>query len=96
MKPGSALIFLAGAYHGGGHNSVDEFTCVVHGFFFCRGTLRTEENQFLAVPRIKVLGMTAAMQELLGYKAPEFLALGLFEGNDPMRNLAFNLAAVSV
>jgi len=87
MKPGSALIFLAGAYHGGGHNSVPGCTRVVHGLFFCRGKYRTEENQFLAVPHQKVLGMNEEMQALLGYKGATGTALGLVENNDPILDL---------
>lgn len=87
MKPGSALIFLAGAYHGGGHNGVPGFIRVVHGLFFCRGKYRTEENQFLAVPHQKVLGMSEEMQALLGYKKPMGTALGLVENNDPILDM---------
>lgn len=86
MKPGSALIFLAGAYHGAGHNSVKDATRVVHGLFFCRGTYRTEENQFLAIPRSQVLGMSPMMHSLLGYKLPD-AALGLVENQDVMGDL---------
>jgi ectoine hydroxylase-related dioxygenase (phytanoyl-CoA dioxygenase family) len=86
MRPGSALVFLAGVYHGAGHNSVPDSTRVVHGLFFCRGTLRTEENQFLAIPRSKVMTMSPTMKSLLGYKQPNS-ALGLFENGDPMKDL---------
>ncbi|KAF2702679.1 hypothetical protein K504DRAFT_539506 [Pleomassaria siparia CBS 279.74] len=95
MAPGSALIFLAGCYHGGGHNSVPGFTRVVHGLFFCRGMYRTEENQFLAIPRSKALKMSPEMQILLGYKKPHFLSLGLYEGGDPMSDLGAALLAAS-
>lgn len=87
MKPGSALIFLAGAYHGAGHNSVKDVTRILYGLFFCRGTLRTEENQFLAVSRSKVLDMSPQMQTLLGYKQPKLLSLGMYEGGNPMDDL---------
>lgn len=86
MQPGSALIFLASCWHGAGHNSVRGFTRVQHGLFFVRGTMRTQENQFLAVPRSKVLGMSAEMQSLLGYKQPT-AALGMVENGDPMDDL---------
>ncbi|KAL2062406.1 hypothetical protein VTL71DRAFT_6672 [Oculimacula yallundae] len=86
MSPGSSLIFLAGSYHGGGHNSVPNSTRIVHGLFFCRGTLRTEENQFLAIPRSMVPKMSPTMHSLLGYKQPEAV-LGIWEGGDPMRDL---------
>ncbi|RDW80868.1 hypothetical protein BP5796_05566 [Coleophoma crateriformis] len=86
MKPGSALIFLASAYHGGGHNALPDFIRTVHGFFFCRGTLRTEENQFLAIPRSVAMGMSEEMLSLLGYKKPG-TTLGVVESVDPMSDL---------
>ena len=48
--------------------------------------MRTQENQFLAIPRSKVLGMSAEMQSLLGYKQPT-AALGMFKNGDPMDDL---------
>jgi ectoine hydroxylase-related dioxygenase (phytanoyl-CoA dioxygenase family) len=86
MKAGSALIFMGAAFHGGGHNSVPKFCRIVHGLFFVRGTLRTEENQFLAIPQSKVLTMTPTMRSLLGYKKPG-TALGLVENRDPNDDL---------
>ncbi|PVI03273.1 phytanoyl-CoA dioxygenase [Periconia macrospinosa] len=71
MEPGSALVFLGTVYHGAGYNSVVDQVRKVYGLFFVPGTLRTEENQFLAVPHSKVLGMSDTMLSLLGYKPPE-------------------------
>lgn len=86
MSSGSALIFLASCYHGGGHNAVPNFIRTMHSFFFIRGTLRTEENQFLAVPRSKILQMSPKMLELLGYKKPT-IPLGTVEGISPHDDL---------
>ncbi|KAF2138210.1 uncharacterized protein K452DRAFT_256302 [Aplosporella prunicola CBS 121167] len=86
MEPGSAIIFLASCYHGGGHNSVKGEVRKVHGLFFVRGTMRTEENQFLAVPRSKVLTMSDKMLSLLGYKKPSTV-LGIVENEDPVTDL---------
>lgn len=86
MEPGSALVFMGSAYHGGGHNSVPNMRRIVHGLFFIRGTLRQEENQFLAIPHSKVLQMTPTMQNLLGYKKPD-PALGLVDNRDPTTDL---------
>jgi swainsonine biosynthesis dioxygenase SwnH1/2 len=86
MDPGSALIFLASCYHGGGHNSTRDEIRRVHGLFFIRGNLRTEENQFLAVPRSKVPEMSGKMLSLLGYKKPSTV-LGVVENDDPAVNL---------
>ena len=86
MEPGSALIFLASCYHGGGHNSVPGEVRKIHGLFFIRGNLRTEENQFLAIPRSKALTMSDKMLSLLGYKKPSTV-LGIVENEDPSLNL---------
>jgi ectoine hydroxylase-related dioxygenase (phytanoyl-CoA dioxygenase family) len=86
MEPGSALIFLASCYHGGGTNQVKGEIRKIHGLFFIRGNLRTEENQFLAIPRSKVLEMSPKMLSLLGYKKPSTV-LGIVENQDPSLNL---------
>jgi ectoine hydroxylase-related dioxygenase (phytanoyl-CoA dioxygenase family) len=86
MEPGSALVFLASCYHGGGSNTVPGEVRKIHGLFFVRGTLRTEENQFLAIPRSKVLTMSDKMLSLLGYKKPSTV-LGIVENQDPSLNL---------
>ena len=95
MKPGAALIFLASCWHGAGHNSVPGFTRVLHGLFFVRGTMRTQENQFLAIPRSKALQMSPKMLNLLGYKQPT-AALGMVENGDPMSDLAGSLARANL
>lgn len=94
MSPGSALIFLASCYHGGGHNSVPDSVRKVHGLFFVRGTMRTEENQFLAVPHSKVLTMSPKILSLLGYKKPDSV-LGIVENMDPMAILPEALKMVA-
>lgn len=95
MKPGAALIFLGACWHGAGHNSVKGFCRVVHGLFFIRGTLRTQENQFLAIPRSKALTMSSKMLNLLGYKQPQ-ASLGMVENADPMLNLKAVLEAANL
>lgn len=82
MSAGSALIFLAFAYHGGAHNSVPDSVRTMHGLFFSRGHLRTEENQFLAIPWSKVGGMSPKMFEILRYKKPT-AALGIVDNMSP-------------
>ncbi|KAH7143518.1 hypothetical protein EDB81DRAFT_947597 [Dactylonectria macrodidyma] len=94
MEQGSALIFLASCYHGGGHNSVPGDVRKIHGLFFVRGTMRTEENQFLAVPHSKALTMSDKMLSLLGYKKPTTV-LGIVENNDPALDLPAVLKMVA-
>jgi ectoine hydroxylase-related dioxygenase (phytanoyl-CoA dioxygenase family) len=92
MDPGSGLIFLASCYHGGGSNIIRDEVRKIHALFFVRGTLRTEENQFLAIPRSRVLTMGTNMLSLLGYKKPSTV-LGIVENQDPALNLqaVFNM-----
>ncbi|QKX58566.1 uncharacterized protein TRUGW13939_05691 [Talaromyces rugulosus] len=86
MEPGSAFIFLGTVYHGAGHNTVPDQVRKVYGLFFIPGTLRPEENQFFAIPRSKVLGMSDKMLSLLGYKMPGTW-LGIVNNRDPAENL---------
>ncbi|KAF2265260.1 hypothetical protein CC78DRAFT_543555 [Lojkania enalia] len=86
MEPSSALIFLASCYHGGGHNSILGPIRKMHGLFFIGGTMRTEENQFLAIPRSKALTMSNNMLSLLGYKKPTRV-LRIVENEDPVTDL---------
>lgn len=82
MSAGSALIFLGSAFHGGGHNSVPGSIRTMYSLFFVRGIYRTEENQFLTVPRSKLLKMSPKMLQLLGYKKPT-MVLGLVDNRSP-------------
>lgn len=88
MAPGSALNFLASAYHGGGHNSVPGSTRTMHSLFFIRGNLRPEENYFLAIPREKVVRMNSKMLALLGWQTPPRVPLGTVEGISPVEDMA--------
>ncbi|RFU35566.1 hypothetical protein B7463_g748, partial [Scytalidium lignicola] len=86
MSPGSALIFLASCYHGGGANTIPNSVRTMYSLFFIRGTLRTEENQFLAISRSKALKMSPKMLELLGYTKPT-TALGIVDNISPHEDM---------
>ncbi|KAF2762467.1 hypothetical protein EJ05DRAFT_2553 [Pseudovirgaria hyperparasitica] len=88
MERGSACLFVSSIAHGAGFNTVPGFVRKIINLVFCRGTLRTEENQFLCNPRSKVLEMSPKMQSLLGFKKPSGNWLGLVENEDPTKNLA--------
>lgn len=69
MEAGDAILMLGNCYHGAGANKTkDEYRSVVVSLF-CKGMLRSEENQFLAVPRELVEKMDHDVQDLLGWKA---------------------------
>ncbi len=86
MEPGSAFVFLGTVYHGAGNNTVPDQVRKLYGLFFIPATLRPEENQFLAIPRSKALGMNDKMLSLLGYKKPDTW-LGIVNNSDPAENL---------
>jgi hypothetical protein len=81
MPAGSGLIWLGGVYHGGGSNSTDAprtgLTIALD-----LGNLRQEENQYLAVPKERVLDHPEEVRHLLGYlRCPP--GLGWVEMQDP-------------
>jgi ectoine hydroxylase-related dioxygenase (phytanoyl-CoA dioxygenase family) len=93
MRAGSAVIYLGSAIHGGGANvTATERRRGMH-VSYCAGWLRTEENQYLAVPRETVRGLPRQAQELLGYAAHDAIEsgggyLGAVELQDPVELLA--------
>lgn len=66
MKAGSALIWIGSTYHGGGNNSSDAPRTGVT-MAFDLACLRQEENQYLSIPREKLLGLSEEVQRLLGW-----------------------------
>ena len=66
MTAGSVFLWDGATLHGGGGNSSGEprRTITVN---YTRGWLRTQFNQYLSVPRERVLSMTEALQDDLGY-----------------------------
>lgn len=82
MKKGSALIYLGSTYHGGGINRTQDETRTAIILSLCRGYLRQEENQYLAVPLDIVKRYPPRVQQLLGYAlSPPFC--GWIEMCDP-------------
>jgi ectoine hydroxylase-related dioxygenase (phytanoyl-CoA dioxygenase family) len=67
MVPGEALLFLGSTYHAGGANLTTDQNRPVHGFFFCRGTHRAEENVYLEFPTEQVRTWTEKEQARIGY-----------------------------
>ncbi|MDW8803347.1 phytanoyl-CoA dioxygenase family protein [Streptomyces scabiei] len=86
MPAGSALIWLGGLYHGGGHNASTEPRTGLT-LSYIAGNMRQEENQYLAVPMDVVREYPEELQRLLGYDVcPPFL--GWYESSNPHTLLA--------
>jgi ectoine hydroxylase-related dioxygenase (phytanoyl-CoA dioxygenase family) len=76
MPTGSAVLYLGSTIHGGGANSTgDEWRLGLH-VSFVLGWLRTEENNYLAVPPAVAATLPRAAQEVLGYAVHDAIESG--------------------
>jgi ectoine hydroxylase-related dioxygenase (phytanoyl-CoA dioxygenase family) len=93
MPAGSAVIYLGSTIHGGGANSTrDEWRPGLH-ISYVLGWLRTEENNYLAVPPEIARTLPRAAQEVLGYAVHDAIAsaggyLGMLGLRDPVDLMA--------
>ena len=76
MRAGSAVIYLGSTIHGGGANVTrDEWRLGLH-VSYVLGWLRTEENNYLAVPPAIAATLPRPAQEVLGYAVHDAIATG--------------------
>jgi hypothetical protein len=92
MPAGSAVVYLGGTIHGGGANSTDVARRGAH-LSYCLGWLRTEENNYLAVPPSLAATLPRQAQELIGYAVHDSIPrgggyLGMVRMQDPVELLA--------
>lgn len=89
MSAGSAVIYLGSTIHGAGTNSTErEWRPGLH-ISYVLGWLRTEENNYLAVPPEVARTLPRAAQEVLGYAVHDAIAsaggyLGMVGLRDPV------------
>jgi ectoine hydroxylase-related dioxygenase (phytanoyl-CoA dioxygenase family) len=89
MPAGSAVIYLGSTIHGGGANTtLSEWRPGLH-ISYTLGWLRTEENNYLAVPPEIARTLPRAAQEVLGYAVHDAIAsaggyLGMLGLRDPV------------
>lgn len=89
MPAGSAVIYLGSTIHGAGANSTaGEWRPGLH-ISYVLGWLRTEENNYLAVPPEVARTLPRAAQEVLGYAVHDAIAsaggyLGMVGLRDPV------------
>lgn len=93
MRAGSAVIYLGSTIHGGGANVTSAERRRGMHVSYCVGWLRTEENQYLAVPLETIRGLPRGTQELLGFSVHDAIDagggyLGAVELQDPVELLA--------
>ena len=91
MPAGSAVIYSGGTVHGGGANVTDTPRRGAH-LSYCLGWLRTEENNYLAVPPAIAATLPRAAQEVIGYAIHNSIGrgggyLGMLRNQDPVELL---------
>jgi ectoine hydroxylase-related dioxygenase (phytanoyl-CoA dioxygenase family) len=92
MPAGSAVIYSGGTIHGGGSNTTDVPRRGAH-LSYCLGWLRTEENNYLAVPPEVAVTLPRHAQEVLGYAVHDSIPrgggyLGMVNLQDPVELFA--------
>lgn len=92
MTAGSAVVYTGGVIHAGGANATSIPRRGAH-LSYCLGWLRTEENNYLAVPPAKAATLPRQAQELLGYAVYDAIPrgggyLGMVRLQDPVDLLA--------
>lgn len=75
MSAGSAVIYTGGTIHGGGANTTDTARRGAH-LSYCLGWLRTEENNYVAVPPKIAATLPRQAQEVLGYTVHDGIRRG--------------------
>jgi ectoine hydroxylase-related dioxygenase (phytanoyl-CoA dioxygenase family) len=85
MSAGSMLLWDGSLYHGGGANLTPD-TRRTLTFNYTRGWLRTQFNQYLSIPRERILSMPTQLQADLGYHRSA-LGLGGCDQSDPLKYL---------
>ena len=85
MPAGSVCLFVGSLFHAGGANHTDKPRLGVV-MEYCATWLRSQENHYLAVPKLTVRELPERLQELLGYNV--YNLLGNVDGRHPRRVLA--------
>jgi len=91
MPAGSAIVYLGSTFHGGGAHSGTDPRRGVH-LSYTLGWLRTEENNYLAVPPDVACQLPQQCQEVLGYAVHDAIKrgggyLGMLDLRDPVELL---------
>ena len=92
MPAGSAVVYTGGTIHAGGSNTTNVPRRGAH-LSYCLGWLRTEENNYLAVPPAAAAKLPRQAQELLGYAVHDSIPrgggyLGMLRMQDPAELLS--------
>ena len=84
MPKGSVLLWDGGCWHGGGANVSDGVRFGV-SLNYCRGWVRQQENQYLAIPHALARTLSPELLKILGYDNCEFV--GFVDRRHPLQML---------
>ncbi len=85
MPKGSVLLWDGACWHGGGANLSDGVRFGV-SLNYCRGWVRQQENQYLAIPHALARTLSPELLKILGYDNCEFV--GFVDRRHPLQMLA--------
>ena len=83
MPKGSVLLWDGALWHGGGANVAQDDVRFGVSLNYCRGWVRQQENQYLAIPQDMARTLSPDLLKLLGYDVCEFV--GYVDGRHPLR-----------
>lgn len=92
LRPGAALFWLGGVYHGGGPNRSDGVRTGLSNVYF-QPWLRQIENMTLAVPPEIAKRFSPTVQRMLGYSVTDGAFYGHVNGRDPIKLLTRDVRA---
>ncbi|PKY03900.1 PhyH-domain-containing protein [Aspergillus campestris IBT 28561] len=88
METGDALLIIGSIWHGAGENiSLERRN--IYSVHMVRGTLRQDENQYLAIPKDVAKTYSAEVQAIIGYSVSQPYC-GYVEMDDPAKLLKEN------
>ncbi|RDW58275.1 hypothetical protein BP5796_12205 [Coleophoma crateriformis] len=86
LEPGDAFLMLSGCYHGASANTSKDSERVLYGTFFCKSTLRQEENQYLANDPKVIKDFPDRILRIMGYDISKPF-LGWVDMSSPMTHI---------
>ncbi|KAF9887192.1 hypothetical protein FE257_010446 [Aspergillus nanangensis] len=89
MEQGDAVMIIGSVWHGAGENMSNERRNI-YSVHMVHGTLRQDENQYLAIPQETVKGFSPEVQAIIGYSVSQPY-YGYVEMDDPIKSLQDNV-----
>ena len=92
MPAGSVMIMDSQLWHCGGPNGTDDDWRLGLNVQYVRGFFRTQQNQYLSIPREQLASYSPRLRELLGFELYRGV-MGHIDGRSPAATLGLDSAA---